>query len=99
MKEHKHFNMRRLLTVVLMLALILSTAATGYAADLTESVCENPDPGKVIKTDWTNFRGNQYAQCGNQEPGTDQGVRSGAAVGDQIRHRLRCDRQSALRSW
>ena len=56
MKEHKHFNMRRLLTVVLMLALILSTAATGYAADLTESVCENPDPGKVIKTDWTNFR-------------------------------------------
>lgn len=68
MKEHKHFNMRRLLTVVLMLALILSTAATGYAADLTESVCENPDPGKVIKTDWTNFRGNHTHNAVTKSP-------------------------------
>ena len=68
MKERKHFNMRRLLTVVLMLALILSTAATGYAADLTESVCENPDPGKVIKTDWTNFRGNHTHNAVTKSP-------------------------------
>ena len=68
MKEHKHFNMRRLLTVVLMLALVLSTAATGYAADLTESVCENPDPGKVIKTDWTNFRGNNTHNAVTKNP-------------------------------
>ena len=68
MKEHKYFNMRRLLTVVLMLALVLSTAATGYAADLTESVCEDPDPGKVIKTDWTNFRGNHTHNAVTKSP-------------------------------
>ena len=58
MKKEKRSGMQRLLVIVLMLSLVLGTTATGYAADLVETACQNPDPGKVIKTDWTNFRGN-----------------------------------------
>lgn len=58
MKKEKRSGMQRLLVIVLMLSLVLGTTATGYAADLVETACKNPDPGKVIKTDWTNFRRN-----------------------------------------
>ncbi len=58
MKLQKHFSKKRLVAIMLTLTLSFGMVATGFASELIESVSDNPNPGKVIKTNWTNFRGN-----------------------------------------
>ncbi len=68
MKKQKHFRKRRLFAVLLALTLALGLSATGFAADLVEFACENPNPSKVIKSDWTNFRGNSNHNAVTTKP-------------------------------
>lgn len=68
MKKRRNFQKRRFFAIMLALTLALGTLTTGFAADLTESVCENPNPAKVIKSDWTNFRGNSASNAITSSP-------------------------------
>lgn len=68
MREKKNFRKRRLLAVLLAFTLVLGTVSGGYAAESVANVCKNPDPSKVIKTDWINFRGNNTHNAVTESP-------------------------------
>lgn len=68
MKKQKYFTAKRLFAVLLVLTLVLGTVTTGFAGDAIKNAIANPNPGKVIKTDWTNFRGNSNHNAVTQSP-------------------------------